>query len=349
MKISLGDIIIMGIYYEEIMGNKQTSFLSMFNDKWSEELSDHNMPYSHAEQIIMGNRLRPIILAWGYYSNTSNIEHEQILDFAICIELIHKASILLDDLIDNDNARHCLKTFHVEYSKTETILYAIFLINRSVTIMYEKDLTNSSLHTSTLFKIINNMCKGGIKEVTSNGFFTVQDVIEIIDLETTSLIENSFLLGYQLSNKLINKMPNEIFNIGHLCGHCFQILNDLEPFLAPETNKSYKGSINYDFERNRKNIIMSYLYGSCTKKERSNLMDANDFKYVYSLICKYKITDLILEDLKSKVNSIINSMSLLEKTNPLYYSDFAKFLNYMFCTCFEKCGLVFANNFLDKR
>ena len=336
-------------YYEEIMGNKQTGFLSMFNSKWNEELSSHKMPYSHVTQITEGNRLRPIILAWGYYANATIIEHEHLLDFAVCLELIHKASILLDDLIDNDNARHCLKTFHVEYSKTEMILYAIFLLNRSITIIYEKDFVNNSLHTLILLKTINNMCKGGIKEVTSNGFFTVQDVTKIINLETTSLVENSFFLGYQLSNKSNHEMSEELFNIGHLCGYCFQILNDLEPFLAPETNKIYKGSINYDFEKNRKNIVVSYLYGACTKHERNCLSATNDFKYIYSLICQYNIIKFILDDIKFKINSITNSISLLEKGNPYYYSDFARFLNYMFNICFEKCGLVFENNFLDNR
>lgn len=334
-------------YYEEIMGNNQTNFLSMFNYKWQKELSSHKMPYSYASQVMAGNRLRPIIMAWGYYANTSNIEHENILDFAICIELIHKASILLDDLIDDDNARHGLKTFHIEYSKAEAILYAIFLINRSVTIMYEKDFIHNSFHTPTLLKIISNMSQGGIKEVCSNGFFTVQDVIEIINLETTSLIENSFFLGYQLSNKTIHEIPQEIFNIGHLCGYCFQILNDIEPFLSPEINKEYKGSPNYDFEKNRKNIVISYLYGACTQNERVKLESINDFTYINHLICKYKIIDLILEDIKFKTDSIKNSVSLIEKTNPSYYLDFKQFLDNMFSICFKKCGLDFKYNFFS--
>lgn len=334
-------------YYEEIMGDKITNFLSMFDSKWKEELSSQKMPYFHAAQIMAGNRLRPIILAWGYYANTTNIEHVYILDYAVCIELIHKASILLDDLIDNDNARHSLKTFHVEYSKTEAILYAIYLINRSITIMYEKDFADNSFHTSVLLKTINNMCKGGIREVSSNGLFTLQDATEIINLETTSLVENSFYLGYQLSNKLAHKIPEEIYNIGHLCGYCFQVLNDFEPFLAPEINKKYKGSTNYDFEKNRKNIVISYLYGTCTQYERNKLINLNDFKYVHHLISKYKIIDLILEDINFKINSIKESISLLEETNPSYYLNFSKFLDNMFSLCFQKCGLAFKYDFLS--
>jgi len=336
-----------GKYYTEIMGNDQTNFLYKFNQKWKEELLTHNMPYCDAAQITAGNRLRPIIVAWGYYANTSDIKHERILDFAVSIELIHKASILLDDLIDGDEARHGLKTFHIEYSQSEAILYAIFLLNRSVTILYEKDSINNSLHTSVLLKTIRLMCKGGIKEISSKGICDVQDVIDIINSETTSLIENSFLLGYQLSNKSKDKIPQEILNIGHLCGYCFQILNDIEPFLAPDVNKEYKGAINPDFEKNRKNIVISYLYGACTKSERKRLASTSDFSFVCGLIQKYEIIDLILEDIEFKTNSIKNSISSLKKNNPSYYSDFAQFLDTTISICFQKCGLVFEHNFFS--
>lgn len=332
-------------YYAEIMGTNQTNFLPTFNRKWEQELASHKMPYCNSNQIKDGNRLRPIILAWGYYINSININHEYIADFAICIELIHKASILLDDLIDNDSARHGSNTFHIEYSKAEAILYAIFLINRSISIMYEKDCTKNSLHTLVLLKVIDSMSKGGIKEVSSNSFFTIQNAVEIINLETTALIENSFFLGYQISNESAPQIPQEIINIGHLCGYCFQVLNDLEPFLAPEKNKKYKGAINNDFEKNRKNIVISYLYGACSKNERNKLLNNNDYDYVYNLIYKYKITDLILDDVKCKRFSIKHSLSFLNKHHPKYCVDFAQFLDNMFSICFQKCNLFIDNNF----
>lgn len=339
----------MGKYYTEIMGTNLSNFLPKFNHKWEQELVSHKMPYCNANQIRKGNRLRPIILAWGYYINTSIINHEYIADFAICIELIHKASILLDDLIDNDNARHGSNTFHIEYSKEEAILYAIFLINRSLSIMYEKDSTKNSLYVLTLLKVIDSMSRGGIKEVSSNGFFTIKNVVEIINLETTTLIENSFFLGYQLSNRSTSQMPKEVINVGHLCGYCFQVLNDIEPFLAPEINRKYKGSLNNDFEKNRKNIVISHLYGACSKKERNELLNKNDFDFVYHLIYKYKIIDLILEDINCKKISIKESLSFFKEQHPKYYLDFAQFLDNMFCICFQKCKLTFENNFFCDR
>ena len=339
---------IMGLYYDCIMGDASTDFLSMFEHKWKEELSFHKLPYCNASQILVGNRLRPIILAWGYYINTKSINHEFILDYAICIELIHKASILLDDLIDNDKKRHGLKTFHIEYSQAETILYAIFLINRSITIMHQKDMEKNSFYTSMLLKTINNMSIGGIKEICIESLLNIQDVTDIINLETTSLIENSFLLGYMLSDKTNGSIMEEVFNIGHLCGYCFQVLNDIEPFLAPDINQKYKGFTNNDFSRNRKNIVIAYLYGACSQYERKRIVN-NNFENINNLISKYKIIDLILDDINFKMDSIKKSAISLYNTNLTYYSDFIQFLNNMFRICFQKCGLSFDNYFLNDR
>lgn len=338
----------MGKYYTEIMGNDQASFLAIFNDMWNNEISSHNMPYSNAAQITEGNRLRPILMAWGYYANTSDIVHQYVADFAISIELIHKASILLDDLIDNDNARHGAKTFHVEYSKSEAILYAIYLINRSITLMHQRDIEYNFVHTPLLLKVVDNMSRGGIKEVNSNNYLSIQDVIDIINLETTTLIESSFFLGYRLSSKDFTKVPQDIYNIGHLCGYCFQVLNDIEPFLAPDINKEYKGLTNYDFDKNRKNLVISYLYGACTKSERNTLRNGANFDDVYLHICKYKIIDLVLEDIKSKISSIRDSLFSLKKCNQAYYIDFSMFLDNMFSICYEKCGLFYEKNFFYK-
>ena len=273
-------------YYNLIMGRNDSSFVTTFNKLLKKELESQNLPYTNAIQIENGNRLRPILMAWGYYTNYSNEKNAYIADYAISIELLHKASILLDDLIDEDIARHERKTFHIQYSKSEALLYAIYILNRSITLIHEKDINDETLYTSTLLKIVDNMARGGIKEITStNNAFNLEDAKEIIELETVSLIENSFTLGYKLSNPACLSVPDAIINIGHSCGYCFQVLNDMEPFAAPHINKKYKGNVNYDFEKHRKNIVISYLYGCCTQRERKHLATTSDFR-VYMQISK---------------------------------------------------------------
>lgn len=335
-------------YYNLIMGSDSSSFLPIFNKLWTKEIESHNLPYTHALQIESGNRLRPLLMAWGYYANCVSKNNLFIADYAISIELLHKASILLDDLIDADIARHERDTFHIQFSKAEAILYAIYILNRGLILIHEKDISNNNLYTSKLLKIVENMARGGIREICSkNAAFNLVDVKEIIELETISLIKNSFVLGYQLSAKTPNDVPDDIVNIGHSCGYCFQVLNDIEPFSAPNINQKYKGIINYDFSKHRKNIVMSFLYGACTQQERDKLATCSDFTYVNKLVSKYEVLSILLTEIETEINSIMKAVSHLEDRNFTFYNAFKSFLVNMFKICYQKCDLPFSENLFN--
>ena len=329
------------------MGTEDSCFITMFNKYWKNEIASQNLPYTNAIQIETGNRLRPLLVAWGYYANCSHENNSYIADYAISIELLHKASILLDDLIDEDIARHEQKTFHIQYSKSEALLYALYMLNRSINLIHEKDTTEQS-YTSILIKIIDNMARGGIKELCSiKTTFNMEEVKEIIELETISLIKNSFILGYKLSAPTDSHVPDAIINIGHSCGYCFQVLNDIEPFSAPYANQKYKGKINYDFEKHRKNIVISFLYGCCTPYERKKLTNASDFEYICKLVKKYNVLSTLLTELDSEILQIMHQTLYFKNRNLQFYLDFKKFLMTMFNICYKKCELPLKNEMFN--
>lgn len=334
-------------YYNLIMGKEDSCFLSLFNKTWEKEILSHNLPYTNALQICNGNRLRPLLVAWGYYSNCDKEANSCIIDYAVSIELLHKASILLDDLIDDDTARHGQETFHVQYSKSEALLYALYMLNRSIELIHEKDIIKHS-YTSMLLRIVDNMARGGIKEISStNTIFSINEVKEIIELETISLIKNSFILGYRLSTPAAVNIPDAIINIGYSCGYCFQVLNDIEPFSAPYRNQKYKGNINYDFEKERKNIVVSFLYGCCTQHERKKLIAKTDFDLICKLVNKYNILPILLTELETEILKILQEMQYFKDDNSHFYTDFKKFLVTMFNICYKKCELSIKENLFN--
>lgn len=192
------------------------------------------------------------------------------------------------------------------------------------------------------------MTKGGIKEISStNNFFTIEDVKEIIEYETISLIQNSFTLGYKLSSPTVSNIPDTIINIGHSCGYCFQVLNDIEPFSAPYASQKYKGNLNYDFEKSRKNIVISFLYGCCTIHERKQLNNISDFEYICKLVKKYNVLSTLLDEIDSEIRQIMHNILYFKDKNPQFYVDFKKFLMTMFKICFEKCELSLKNELFN--
>lgn len=205
------------------------------------------------------------------------------------------------------------------------VLYAASLIHKSITLLNKKDVPLNFLHIHALTKITNDILKGRIRGVP----------IELMITSIAELIVNSYFLDYSMSNSnaITSSQSIEIDTIGRHCGYCFQMLDDLKSFLSSNDNL-------------QKNIIVSYLYGTCSKKERAKLSEENiNAEYIRNLIFKYKIIDLILEDISLKMSFTKRSISVLEKTNPDYCVDFNCFLNETFKTHFQKCNLIYENIF----
>ena len=97
------------------MGKEESSFLSMFNKAWKEEISDHDL--LSADALQNEKYLRPLLIAWGYYANCEKEANSFVVDYAISIELLHQASDLLERLIDGSIAfcARCHKTALYNY------------------------------------------------------------------------------------------------------------------------------------------------------------------------------------------------------------------------------------------
>ena len=223
-------------------------FLDEFEHIWNETLQ--KLKYNQ-NQLVIGNRLRPQICLWGYLSlypniEVTNISLSNIASVSVSIEMIHKASLLLDDWIDCDSERHGKPTFHKEYSPQETVLVALNLISFS---MYRlKSIFQGSnkklpIHyficLETLLNTIYSMARGALDEIRlNNDTLYCTDVINnISSMETSKIISNSLLLGYYVG--LNEKTPDPIiekhFNqIGETCGYIFQVMKLLQQFFLVE-------------------------------------------------------------------------------------------------------------------
>ena len=101
-----------------------TRFLEKFESEWNKLISNYD--FDELCQLNNGNRLRPMLVFWGYLLFDIKDEDLQfIMNPCIMIESIHKMSLLVDDWIDGDIARHGSTTFHVMYGADTTVLLAM--------------------------------------------------------------------------------------------------------------------------------------------------------------------------------------------------------------------------------
>lgn len=310
---------------EYVMAEGENNFIEHYEKKWDETLADS---YYQTELLSYGHKFRPRLVYWGYCAGKPSsalidVDYDAIAQVSVGIELVHKASILLDDYIDGDTARHGIDAFHITYGPERTMIFSLNILSHSLRMIndifmdYIENPVYLKLGMKLVIQTLEDMTLGVLKELDLTNEAALQkvdDVKEIMNLETASLITNSLLVGYLLSHEGNANQINLFQEIGADLGYVFQALNDLEPFCS-NRNDDHKGSLNTDISRNRKNICVPLLYIYLTGKDKRNLQKCpkeNKDLLLLNLFNKYKIKEKLFEEINNvckRIHENIQKMS----------------------------------------
>lgn len=298
-------------------------FLELFEKEWSKLFAN-----SHYElcQINTGNRLRPQIALMGYLANEEEYSPAKlnfIVNVGISIELIHKSSLLIDDLIDNDQLRHNKPTFHNINGRDKTILFSLNLMSKAIIILKDTLLINKvedivfQKCIGISIQTLHDMSLGALYEVslTKKELYSPNFIRKIISLETSTLIRNSLLIGYYSGNRLNSNIEGLLIEIGNSCGYIFQVMNDLEPFCNSKKNRLHKGVVNSDYKDYKKNIAIAFLFEAMSKQKKEKIIFTNgsigscSLEDISAYLEQYNITQQLvkeIEEIELKIFSFIN-------------------------------------------
>lgn len=217
-------------------------FVERFNEyinKINESLSREIESYSWSEFYLPlkyacqgGKRIRPLILNLAAETiNNNNISslnsksRENILAVSSAIELLHTESVIHDDIIDSDNVRRGLPSFHVKYGYNASILTADFILGIILNISAK---TNNNRVTQELSTASIKMSEGEMLELrlVKNHKISQEEYITVIENKTASLFEASAKIGAILANGNEDQI-NALANFGRLLGIAYQIHDDL--------------------------------------------------------------------------------------------------------------------------
>lgn len=338
--------------YSLLLGPGPTSFLSTFEARWKDHLETLPQNYRAGKQLRIGSRLRPLLVAWGYLlagNSLNETNRAELADLAIYIELLHKATLLVDDVLDQDQARRGEEAFHIQFSEEEAILLAVYLVGQCIEKLSAS--TNDSSPERLCHHVVEllgaslrEMALGGIKETTlsNHELPTVEEVKKIIELQTIAIIKNGLLTGYRYGHGRADH-EDLIDNIGFDCGYIFQVLNDLEPFLDKEQNALHKGTTNFDFIRSRKNIAAALVFERLNTPERGLLRQLRQTdsqalaERVSDWFDKYEVLETIIDDLKL-VNANIYSNIAYLPLPPGYRDEFESFVDTVLKVAIKRLG-----------
>ncbi len=236
------------------------------------------------------------------------------INLAACVELIHAATLMHDDVIDVSDLRRGKKTINSIWGNQSSILVGDYLLSRCFEMMVEDgNLEVLKLLSSTSSKI----AQGEILQLQHKGDIDMleETYLKIISTKTAVLFSASTKVGAILANKKNNEKDALEF-YGKNLGLTFQIADDildynseLKLFGKKIGNDFYEGKITLPV------ILLSQQINNIEKQSlkyifKKNKRSENEFKFTLDLILKYKIIKQCYKKAEHFISLASSSLSI---------------------------------------
>ncbi|MEK5039259.1 polyprenyl synthetase family protein [Sporosarcina sp. FSL K6-3457] len=170
-----------------------------------------------------GKRIRPIFVILASKFGTYSLE--DVAKVAVSLELVHMASLVHDDVIDDSDMRRGFETVKARWDNRIAMYTGDFIFSRALTSLGEIKLP--AVHV-LLAETMLEICKGEIIQIDHQRKTdqTIRDYLRRIKRKTALLLSSSCELGALVSEAdpvVVGKMRR----FGYYAGMAFQIVDDI--------------------------------------------------------------------------------------------------------------------------
>ena len=264
-----------------------------------------------------GKRIRAL-LTMGCAKLGGYAEGVRDVNLAACVELIHSATLLHDDVIDQSKVRRGNKTPNHIWGNQSSILVGDYLLSRCFEMMVEDgNLEILKLLSSTSTKI----AQGEVMQLQYKGEADLleENYIKIINLKTAALFAAATRVGACLSNLDIKK-KDALGSYGKNLGLAFQIADDALDYFSKE--KIFGKEIGKDFFEGKVTLPVIIVYQKSNPIERTFLINTfkkdirnkKDFEEILQLIKKYNALEATFKRAEYFVNVSYDALGIFENS-----------------------------------
>ena len=215
-----------------------------------------------------GKRIRPLLLLLcARATNYGGTGHHAM---AVVIELIHTATLLHDDVVDESTTRRNQDTANELWGNAASVLVGDFLYSRAFEILVEP---NSMSIMRILSKATNQIAEGEVLQLLNirNANVSQTKYFNVIEQKTARLFEAACKIGALLSDSS-EKTINSLGDFGLHLGIAFQIIDDA---LDYESNSTTMGKeVGDDLSEGKITLPMIYALEKTSGSENKILRDA---------------------------------------------------------------------------
>ena len=260
-----------------------------------------------------GKRIRPL-LTLGAAKLCSYKDGNRDINLAACVELIHNATLLHDDVIDDSDLRRGIKTSNAIWGNQSSILVGDYLLSRCFEMMIED---GSQEVLKLLSSTSSKIAQGEVLQLEYKGEIDIleETYFDIINSKTAALFAAASRIGACITDRN-KKEKDALESYGRNIGLAFQIADDALDYYSTKT--IFGKEIGKDFYEGKVTLPIIFVYQKANRDERNFLekifkkinRSKEEFQEVQNLIKKYDSITACFNRAEYFVNISYNALSI---------------------------------------
>lgn len=210
-----------------------------------------------------GKRLRPAFVALAAQATGQPFNTARTRKLGACMELIHMATLVHDDVIDNSATRRGRATAGAEFGATAAILTGDVLLARAMVILAQDGDTRL---IETVSEAVVSIVEGEVRELEVRGDFDlgVEPHLDVLALKTAALIECCCEMGSIVADA-DESTRRALRSYGRHVGIAFQIVDDLLDYRGDQATTGKPRAT--DFREGQATLPLIFLRPLLTEAE----------------------------------------------------------------------------------
>ena len=174
----------------------------------------------------LGKMMRPTLLL--LCAREGGAVTDEALHAAAGLEMLHTASLVHDDVVDESNMRRGQRSVNALFDNKAAVLVGDFITSKALT---EVSLTHSLEAVERMAWLGQTLADGELLQLnnTQSTVFSESAYYDVIAKKTAALFSTCAFLGARLGGATDDTV-NRLERFGHLVGLCFQLRDDIFDF-----------------------------------------------------------------------------------------------------------------------
>ena len=243
------------------------SEMELFEEKFRDSMSSKVALLNRITHYIVnrkGKQMRPMFVFLTAKMVSDGSINERTYRGASVIELIHTATLVHDDVVDDSNKRRGFFSLNALWKNKIAVLVGDFLLSKGLLLSID----NNDFDLLKIISVaVREMSEGELLQIEKARRLDITEDIyfEIIRQKTATLIAACCSLGACSVVPDDSEVVEKMRKFGELIGMAFQIKDDLFDY----TDDAIGKPTGIDIKEQKMTLPLIYALNNCTSKEKS--------------------------------------------------------------------------------